>query len=403
MELVYKHEKKLFRIAFILATIIWLALLIVSFGTLLILLLFFYLLSIFAHSQFISHLKGTGVKITSDQYRDLHDRIITSCNKIGVEKIPDAYLLRTDFFNALATRFLGRHYIVLYTDVIDALEQRPDAINFYIGHELGHIHRKHLFWGWYLAPAKFLPVLGTALCRAEEYTCDRYGVACCDGEEDITAAIAAIAAGDTRWNTFNAKAYTRQVKETSGFWMSFNELTSDYPWLCKRLVNALAMKQDKSIKLPSRSKLAWFISLFLPRFGYGGGGLFSIIALVAIIGILAAIGLPAYQSYTLRAEYLSYIQQAETLKSDVESYATIYQNWPLTMKDLGKDTEKIVGPENKYEIGIYENGIIGIFVGTNNSGEEKFIILQPNVEEGYISWQCYGQNIQAIALPQNCR
>ncbi len=34
-----------------------------------------------------------------------------------------------------------------------------------------------------------LPIVGPALRRAEEYTCDRYGVACCQSEADIKAAI----------------------------------------------------------------------------------------------------------------------------------------------------------------------------------------------------------------------
>ncbi len=403
MELVYKNEKKLFFIALVISSIIWLALLAVSFGTLLIFLLIFYILGLFAHSQFISYVKGTGVKITQDQFPDLYKKLINACNTIEQETVPEAYLLRTDFFNALATRFLGRNYIVLFTDVVDALEDKPGAVDFYIGHELGHINRKHLLWGWFLAPAKFLPLLGSALCRAEEYTCDRYGVACCDIEEDITAAIATIAAGDTRWKTLNTKAYTQQVKETSGFWMSFNELTSDYPWLVKRLVNALAMKQGKAIKLPSRNKFAWLLAMFIPRFGLGAGGFTSLIMIVALIGILAAIAIPAYQDYTLRVQYTGYVYEAESFKPEVENYATIYQNWPVSMKDLGRETDKIIGPENKYNIGIYENGIIGVYVGNTTEGEEKFIIIQPYVEEGAVKWDCYGQNIPTKYLPLSCK
>lgn len=33
-------------------------------------------------------------------------------------------------FNAFATRFFGRDFLVLYSDVVDALEDNPDALNF---------------------------------------------------------------------------------------------------------------------------------------------------------------------------------------------------------------------------------------------------------------------------------
>lgn len=147
MNLVYKHEKPLLLVTAVLAVAIWLALILG--GTLGIVLLYLlvggYVFFLFAHSAFISHLKGGsgGVRISREQYPDLYDRLIRCCEKVGgVKEVPEAYLLRTDFFNALATKFLGRHFVVLFTDVVDALEERPDAIDFYIGHELGHIHRR---------------------------------------------------------------------------------------------------------------------------------------------------------------------------------------------------------------------------------------------------------------------
>ena len=35
------------------------------------------------------------------------------------------------------------------------LEDRPDALNFYIGHELGHLRQNHQTWSTVLAPALF--------------------------------------------------------------------------------------------------------------------------------------------------------------------------------------------------------------------------------------------------------
>lgn len=198
MDLIYKNEKKLFLIAAIISTLFWIALTVGTFGAVLLYLLLGYLFFLFAHSAFISHLKGSGVRISEEQYPDLHEKLVNGCNKVGLKEVPAAYLLRTDYFNALATKFLGHHFVVLFTDVIDALEDHSGAIDFYIGHELGHIHRKHLSWSTFIMPATLLPVLGTSLRRAEEYTCDRYGVACCQSEDDIKFALAAIAAGDTR-------------------------------------------------------------------------------------------------------------------------------------------------------------------------------------------------------------
>lgn len=401
MDLVYKNEKPLFRIAVVLSAIFWIALTIGTLGIVLIYLLLGYLFFLFAHSAFISHLKGSGVKISETQYPDLYEKLTLGCSKVGLDEIPEAYLLRTDFFNALATKFLGRHFVVLFTDVVDALESQPGAIDFYIGHELGHIHRKHLTWSTFIMPASVLPIIGTALRRAEEYTCDRYGVACCQSEDDIKAAIAAIAAGDTRWKSINIDSYLNQISYTSGFWMSFNELTGDYPWLTKRLAASLAQHKGEKVKHPRRHVFAWVLSIFIPRLGAGGAG--SLLVTVAIIGILAAVALPAYQDYAERARYESAYSSAQLVKNKVTDYVVSNNEWPQSIQSLGYENDELTDEANNIQIGIFDNGIVGAKVGADALGEEQYIVLEPEVVEGDISWKCYGENVLTKHLPLACR
>ena len=403
MELVYKNEKPLLRIAVIVSAIIWLALVVGTFGIVLLYLLLGYLFFLFAHSAFISHLKGSGVRISQEQYPDLYERLIRCCEKVGVKEIPEAYLLRTDFFNALATKFLGRHFVVLFTDVVDALEDQPGAIDFYIGHELGHIHRKHLSWRAFVMPGALFPVIGPALRRAEEYTCDRYGVACCQTEDDIKAAIAAIAAGDTRWKTINVDAYVHQVQATNGFWMSFNELTGDYPWLTKRMATAVALAQGKEIRHPRRSFWAWVLSVFVPRVGGGAGGAVSLLVTVALIGILAAIAIPAYQQYVEKARYSAAYSDVQALKDQVTTFAYDNQAWPTTLQELGYPEEGLTNEARNYSADVYADGVIGVEMGVDASGESEFIVLEPSVDAGEISWVCYGENVNENYLPPECR
>lgn len=359
---------------------------------------------LFVQSGFISYIKGTGVKITSEQYPDLHQRLIKCCDVIELKEIPEAYLLRTDFFNALATKFLGRHYVVLFTDVLDALEEQPGALNFYIGHELGHIHRKHLVRGWFIAPAMILPILGNALRRAQEYTCDRYGTVCCDNENDLCAALATIAAGDTRWKSLNKEAYLDQVKETSGFWMSFNELTSDYPWMTKRMATVLALKEGREIRHPSRHLLAKIFSIFIPRVGGAAiGWLISLMIVLALTGILAAIAIPTYHDYITSALYKSSIVEAAPIKLKISEYVLSNEAWPSSLTELAHPNETIEHAEGRYKISVYEEGVIGINVGKDLEGEDKWIVISPSIENNKITWDCYGENVKETLLPSSCR
>lgn len=179
MPLVYKNEKPLFIISLIISSLFWLGLLIGTMGTLLIWVLIIFLFYLFAHSGFIAYLKGNAVKVTEQQYPDLYRMHQECCARLGMDKIPELYLLCSDgMLNALATRFLRKNFVVLFSDIVDALDERPEAVRFYIGHELGHIARNHLGWGPVLLPASILPLLGAAYSRAREYTCDLHGLAC---------------------------------------------------------------------------------------------------------------------------------------------------------------------------------------------------------------------------------
>src|SRR5258706_4975148 len=179
METIYKNETPLFVISLIISVLVWLLLILGTFGAALIYVLFFFIFYLFAHSAFISHIRGTAVRITPEQFPDLYQRITRCCEKLKMQQMPEAYLMHGNgVFNAFATRFLGREFIVLYSDIVDALDPRPDAVDFYIGHELGHLHRNHLLWRWVLWPAAILPLIGASYSRAREYTCDLYGLAC---------------------------------------------------------------------------------------------------------------------------------------------------------------------------------------------------------------------------------
>ncbi|NOQ76889.1 MAG: M48 family metalloprotease [Methylococcaceae bacterium] len=414
MDLIYKNEKKLFIISCIIASVFWLVITLGTLGIIFLYILIGYLFFLFAHSAFITHLKGNGVRITEEQYPDLYESLLRNSEKVGLHHVPDAYLLRTDFFNALATRFRGRNFVVLFTDVVDALESQPSAIDFYIGHELGHLHRKHIQWGSYLFFASWVPLLGPAYRRSQEYTCDRYGAMCCNNDDDIVAAISTMSAGDSRWNSINLDAYLKQITETNGFWMSFNELNNDYPWLTKRMASALAFKQGKEIDFPRRHGFAWFLSAFIPRFG--GGAALSVMMTIVMLGVLAAVAIPAYQDYIDRSEGMAFdtaikleleqaYQQALPLQDMVDNYADTNENtWPTSLNDLGIEEGSLADPAGRFDIDIYEDGIIGIEVIIEGE-DEQYIVLESVEDEdtGEYYWICYGQDVAWEILPDNCQ
>jgi Zn-dependent protease with chaperone function/type II secretory pathway pseudopilin PulG len=321
-ELVYANEPTLFVLSAVISVGFWLVLLVGTLGIALVYALVGFVFYLFAQSGLIAYIKGNAVRVTPQQYPDLHQRLSYCCQRLGLDVVPETYLLHGNgVFNAFATRFLGRNFLVLFSDVVDALEGRPGALNFYLGHELGHVHRGHLTWRPMLLPASFLPLLGPAYHRACESTCDNYGAACCDDVEDAVRGLSALAAGGRRWRDLNIAQYLEQAGETSGFWMSFHELVADYPWLVKRAARVSAWAEGRPPQVPSRNPLAYLFALFVPR-TMAGAGAASMLIMVAIIGMIAAIAIPSLLRARVSANEAATIGNLRTMVSAQEAYAS---------------------------------------------------------------------------------
>jgi Zn-dependent protease with chaperone function len=288
--LVHPSEKRLFRVLLVLAAIFWIVLIVATKGLGLAAFGVGSLLGLFTHSALIAYLKGNAVEITEAQFPDLHARLLRACTRIGMRP-PRSYILNGNgVLNAFATRFLNSYYMVLMSDVVDAFEGAEDsgAIDFYIGHELGHIHRRHLTWLPVLLPTAILPLLMPAYRRAQEMTCDRYGRACCDSSEDAVKGLTLLAAGGKRWKTISVAQYVDQARASGGFWMSLHELTAGYPWLSKRV----ALVRDPRAAFPRRSVGAWVLGAFCPGFLNAAllPLLFAYVAIMMTMATLAVIG-----------------------------------------------------------------------------------------------------------------
>lgn len=402
MDIVYKNERPLFVTLLVISLLIWGGLLFATKGLVVGYIAFFFLFYLFAQSAFISYLKGTAVEITPAQFPDLDEKIAACCQKLGLPEAPKAYLLHVGgAFNALATRFLGRNFVVLFSDIVDALEDHPDALNFYIGHEIGHIKRNHLLWKPVLLPAVFLPVIGAAYSRAREYTCDRHGLAACNDAISAQLGLGALAAGGKRWRTLNNNRYIAQTHDSSGFWMSLHELLSDYPWLTKRVAAVQAIATGADARQPGRHPIALLLALFIPRVGVGAGA-GSGLVVVASIGILAAIALPAYQEYTVRAKMVEAVAIGRQAAATVGNFYATNNSLPKTVEQAGFVLPPAASSVQSLSVD-QRNGTVLIKVAIPPH-VGKTILLVPSLDaDKRVVWRCSSREVNVALLPQDCR
>ncbi len=396
-ELVYRNETTLRAIALVLSIIVWLLLLVSTVGVVLIYLLLLALFALIAHSALIAHLRGNAIRISARQMPDLYQRLYGCARKLDMQ-VPEAYLVNGNgVLNAFATRFLGRNFVVLLSDVVDSMEERPDALNFYIGHELGHLRRHHLTWSKLLAPAMFLPLIGAAYSRAREYTCDRHGLAVCEHPEDAQYGLVALAAGKRRWRSVDLSDFSESAAAAPGFWMSLHELVGDYPWLNKRHAWLRALADKRQPKLGTRNPFAYLISLILPRIpglGMAGG-----LIVVAYIAILAAIAIPAYQDYANRATVSVAMSDSSPYRSAVAQYGTSHQRWPDSIDQVG--LAPFAGDRNVAGITLGANGVLSVAFA-NPPLRGHVLQLVPYVRNNAVHWSCSG-DVSVKWLPPSCR
>jgi hypothetical protein len=354
----------------------------------------------FAQSALIAYIKGNGVRITDEQFPDLKRQIATCCQRLDQRPEPEAYVIQMGgTLNAFATAFFGRDFIVLYADVVDALHDNPDALNFYIGHEIGHIKRRHLQWGKVLLPASMLPLIGAAYSRAREYTCDRHGLAACENPANAEHGLATLAAGGRSWRTLNRSAFASQSQQTDGFWMSFHELVGDYPWLVKRMGAVRALAAGQEVSQPRRNVGATLLALFVPRLGVPGAA--SPIITVAIIGVLAAIAVPAYKVYQQKAQVALAYPAARLATDKVGQYIVNNHVVPATLSQAGLQ-DSLGGAVEQVQLNP-ENGVIHVITRIATPRGKGAFTFTPSVGEGgRVEWACSASDIMAEALPAGC-
>jgi Zn-dependent protease with chaperone function len=391
-DLVYPNERKLGAITLVLGLLAWLALLVGTFGGALIGLAIGFLLYLFAQSALIAYIRGNGVELSEAQFPDLYAQFAACCDRLQIERRPQAYILNGNGgLNAFATKFLGTQFVVLMSDVVDAMSKHTDGVRFYLGHELGHLRMKHLSGHLLRWPVLWLPLLGAAYSRARESTCDRHGLACSSSPEGAARALAALSAGSERWQDLDVRAYLHQTRHSSGFWMSFHELVAGYPWLTKRAARVV----DPNAPLPKRNGLAYLPAMFIPFAGRLGAG-FGFLVLVYVVFILAAIAVPAYRDYTVRAQAGVAVSGALPALDALGDYYEANKTVPDSLDDAGIASTRSGGAELALDT---ENMELTLLVG---KGE---IVFTPTLDdEGNVSWTCTnGEGITPAQLPPACK
>jgi type IV pilus assembly protein PilA len=133
---------------------------------------------------------------------------------------------------------------------------------------------------------------------------------------------------------------------------------------------------------------------------------------VAIIGILAAVAIPAYQDYTVRSKVSEGLHLASGAKAEVEATRISLGRYPgaatPTNVSYGLAGPTSITGNNVAKVEIDTTGALIITFNNDNAINTQTLWLKPNAQnsEGSITWSCTHHDTQTILdkyRPANCR
>lgn len=166
--------------------------------------------------------------------------------------------------------------------------------------------------------------------------------------------------------------------------------------------------QKKADKVASVTSSADQQSAELARIGGTSGVVLILIpiALVAIVGILAAISIPAYNDYTIRAQVSEGLNLSGGAKAAVTEYYFDNEMFPVDNQSAGLSPANRIAGKYVSSVSVASGTIV---VTYGNDAHEVLqdltLVMEPKFSDraGSVEWGCYSQTIADKHLPAVCR
>ena len=180
----------------------------------------------------VRKLMAYGTTATADQFPEIVQASNDVCDRFKVKDQPRMIVINDSSLNAFAIKFAKKKVIVLLSETLEGILDKPEQLRFIIGHEIAHVVLDHG------ARGTFEIYKPAAYRAAREMTCDNAGIVSAGDLENAKTMLKRLGVGNKLYSRLNEGYLQEEARYIySGItgWLLKQYLT--YPPLGKRIAN----------------------------------------------------------------------------------------------------------------------------------------------------------------------